>query len=203
LQDGSIIHHAVAVEDVACLQYAKKVLFCLFLFLYFSFFLLPNKGTPLMVSIDALTQFKDNHYVRNLIFKSTHVEILLVCWLPGQESPVHGHADSDGLMIILEGELANTTYTQLGQTISTVWTKGSIGHTPVGDKHRVVNNSAKEVISLHIYAPPLERELQGADMGYHNTVEPKETILPDHVIRYFLGHAYCDAGQETLPDSGL
>lgn len=156
-----------------------------------------------MVSIDALTQFKDNHYARNLIFKSKHVEILVVCWRPGQKSPVHGHGDSDGLMIILEGEMTNTSYTKTGQRVSTVWTKGAIGHTPVGERHEVQNNSTGDVISLHIYAPPLERELQGADMGYHNAVEPKEIQLPDYALQYFLGMACNQENTTASLDPGL
>ena len=66
----------------------------------------------------------------------------------------------------------------------------------------MVNRSDNDVVSLHIYAPPLIRELQGADMGYHNTVVPQEVTLPTEVIQYFLG-----AASEKIPfnllDPGL
>lgn len=142
-----------------------------------------------MLNLQMLKQFQDNQYVRQLVFKSSNVEILVVCWRPGQCSPVHGHGPSDGLMIMLEGELVNTSYHTNGQKVTTVWRPGDVGHTPVGVQHEVKNTSTENVVSLHIYAPPLERELQGADMGYHNTVLPKEVTLPNDVVRYFLGAA--------------
>jgi quercetin dioxygenase-like cupin family protein len=146
-------------------------------------------GSAPMLNLQMLKQFQENQYARQLIFKSGNVEILIVCWCPGQASPIHGHGPSDGLMIILEGELVNTTYHPNGQKVSTVWRQGDVGHTPIGSQHEVKNTSNDNVVSLHVYAPPLERELQGADMGYHNTVLPQEVTLPNEVVRYFLGAA--------------
>jgi predicted metal-dependent enzyme (double-stranded beta helix superfamily) len=155
-----------------------------------------------MLNLEALKQFKENHYARHLVFKSEHVEILVVCWRPGQGSPIHGHGIADGLMIILEGEITNTSYFEDGRKVSTVWGPGFVGHTPVGVQHEVVNRSDGDVVSLHVYAPPLKRELQGADMGYHNTVLPQEVTLSNEIIRYYLG-----AAAEKIPfhllDPGL
>lgn len=155
-----------------------------------------------MLTLDALKQFKDNHYARHLVLKSSHVEVLVVCWRPGQGSPIHDHGPSDGLMIILEGEITNTSYHPDGRKVTSVWCPGTVGHTPVGVSHEVVNRSESDVVSLHIYAPPLKRELQGADLGYHNTVLPQEIIMSDEVIRYYLG-----AAAEKIPyqllDPGL
>jgi quercetin dioxygenase-like cupin family protein len=142
-----------------------------------------------MLNLDALKQFKDNHYARHLVFKSANVEILVVCWRPGQGSPIHHHDTSEGLMIILDGEITNTSYPPDGCPVTTVWRPGDVGHTPVGTSHEVKNTSNLDVVSLHIYAPPLKRELQGADLGYHNEVLPKEVTLPNEVVRYFLGTA--------------
>ena len=155
-----------------------------------------------MLKLEALKQFKENHYARHLIFRSVHVEVLVVCWRPGQGSPIHGHGPSDGLMIILEGEITNTNYDTDGRKVTTIWGPGFVGHSPVGTRHEVVNRSDKDVVSLHIYAPPLDRELQGADMGYHNTVIPQEITLPNEVIRYYLGAA-ADKIPFNLLDPGL
>ncbi len=146
-------------------------------------------GKMPMLNIEMLKQFKDNQYARQLVFRSDHVEILVVCWAPGQGSPVHGHGPSDGLMLILEGEMTNTAYCANGQKVTTVWRPGDIGHTPVASQHEVKNTTTENVVSLHIYAPPLERQLQGADIGlnYHNTVLPKEVVLPNNVLRYLMG----------------
>lgn len=142
-----------------------------------------------MLNLQELKQFKDNHYARHLVFRSGNVEILVVCWRPGQGSPVHGHGPSDGLMIILEGEITNTSYFPDGRKVTTVWSAGDVGHTPIGAQHEVKNTSDKDVVSLHVYAPPLDRELQGADMGYHNTILPQEVQLSNDVVKYLLGAA--------------
>lgn len=149
----------------------------------------PRQREEIVLNLEALKQFKENHYARHLVFKSSHVEILVVCWRPGQGSPIHDHGVADGLMIILEGEITNTSYFQDGRKVTTVWRPGDVGHTPVGASHEVKNTTQEDVVSLHVYAPPLIRELQGADMGYHNTVLPKEVHLPSEVIGYFLGAA--------------
>jgi quercetin dioxygenase-like cupin family protein len=142
-----------------------------------------------MLNLEALKQFKENHYARHLVFKSDNVEILVVCWRPGQGSPIHHHDKADGLMIILDGEITNTSYHPDGRKITTVWRPGDVGHTPVGVSHEVKNTSTQDVVSLHVYAPPLKRELQGADLGYHNTVLPQEVAVSDDVFRYLLGAA--------------
>ena len=155
-----------------------------------------------MLNLEALKQFRENQYARHLVFRSDNVEILVVCWKPGQTSPVHGHGPSDGLMIILEGEITNTTYTKAGQKVSTVWKSGDIGHTCIGDQHEVKNASNTDAVSLHIYSPPLERDLQGADMGYHNNVVPQEVYLKGDVARHLIG-ACSQAVPYELLDPGL
>jgi predicted metal-dependent enzyme (double-stranded beta helix superfamily) len=156
-----------------------------------------------MLNLSAFKEFQDSHYTRHLVLQSERLEILVVCWRPGQCSPVHGHGPSDGIMIMLEGSLVNTTFPPNGErTITTVWQPGDVGHTPVGYQHEVKNTSDKDVMSLHIYAPPLNRELQGADMGYHNTVTPHEITLPNEVVRYLLGAALPKIPPELL-DVGL
>lgn len=155
-----------------------------------------------MLNLEALKQFQDNHYARHLVLRSHNLEILVVCWRPGQGSPIHDHGPSDGIMVILEGEITNTSYLPNGQKVTTVWRPGDVGHTPIGVRHEVKNTSENNVVSLHIYAPPLDRSLQGPDMGYHNTVLPKEIQLPDDVVRYLLGAAAKKIPYQLL-DPGL
>lgn len=142
-----------------------------------------------MLNLESLKQFKENQYARHLVFKSDRVEILLVCWRPGQGTPIHDHGESDGLMFILEGEITNTTYQADGRKVSTVWRKGDMGHTPVGARHEVKNTSNEDVVSLHIYAPPLDIDRQKQDLGYHNTVVSQDIFVSDEVMRYYLGSA--------------
>lgn len=145
-----------------------------------------------MVHLDELRYFKDASYTRNLIVRSDNVEILLVCWKPGQSSPVHDHGPSDGVMVILEGEMTNTSYTPDGKKVTTVWGPGTVGHTPVGVRHEVVNHSDRPVVSLHVYAPPLERNLQKDDLGAVYDNEVREVALPEEITRFMLGKIHAD-----------
>ena len=49
---------------------------------------------PERTEIEPYVQFTENHYARNLIYKNSHFECLLLCWKPGQRSPIHDHASS-------------------------------------------------------------------------------------------------------------
>ncbi|MBY0451116.1 MAG: cupin domain-containing protein [Cyanobacteria bacterium] len=146
------------------------------------------------MNIDALKQFHEHTYARNLVLKTPNVEIILVCWRPGQASPMHSHGPSDGVIVVLEGELHNTNLTPDGRRITTIWHPGDIGHTPVGVQHEVINQSKADVVTLNIYAAPLLPEYHNPDLGYSNEVAVQELQLPNQVVQYVLGR---------LPESAM
>lgn len=139
-----------------------------------------------MVNLRELKQFYQQNYARHLVVKSHNVEIILVCWLPGQSSPVHGHGPSDSVMVVLEGELAYTNIYPDGRKVSGILRSGDVGHAPVGVQHQIANNGQQELVTLHIYAPPLNRELQGFDLGYANEVQVEEVQLPEETVRFLV-----------------
>lgn len=155
-----------------------------------------------MLNIETLRQFKESQYARHLVFKSDNVEIIMVCWRPGQGSPIHHHGPSDGLMVILDGEITNTSYYPDGKKVTTVWRKGDVGHTPIGVSHEVRNNSRDDVVSFHIYAPPLAKEFKSADLGYDNNYTVCEAPLPGEVVRYLMGVNQASVPYQLL-DPGL
>ncbi len=137
-----------------------------------------------MVNLRDLKHFQQNQYARHLVLRTDNVEIIVVCWLPGQCSPVHGHGPSDAVMVILEGKMSFTNFYPDGRKVSGIWEPGDIGHAPVGVKHQIANYSDEELVTLHIYSPPLQTELQGFDLGYANEVQIEEIQLSQDVIRY-------------------
>ncbi len=147
-----------------------------------------------MLTLEQLKFFKDSQYCRNLILKSPNMEVLLVCWRPGQGTPLHGHGPSDGVVLILEGEMTNESYLPDGNIETEVFTTGQMIHSPVGTKHVMVNKSDADVVSFHIYAPPLEREIQKADLGiepespYDNEVQ--EMQISTELASFLLGKAH-------------
>src|SRR2546426_763531 len=48
--------------------------------------------------IEPFLHFTDNRYARNLVYKTPYFECLVLCWKPGQRSPIHDHGSSIGLL---------------------------------------------------------------------------------------------------------
>lgn len=124
-------------------------------------------------------------YTRNLIAngKDSRFGLMILAWGPGQQSPIHNHNGSHCIMRILQGTLTEKLYTRsldeaamesdvsFSETISpdesefyekTRETELKSGQTAyIHDKigwHRVSNSSTEHsAVSLHLYAPPIER----------------------------------------------
>lgn len=124
-------------------------------------------------------EFDDVTYKRNVMYRDENLEILMICWKPGQMTPVHDHPDHGCLVRVLEGEMFESlfhlgvNYGQFKQK-EDYWADGypegtlkvvkqrRLGPGAVsfleGDRgvHRLHNRSAdRPALSLHMYAPPL------------------------------------------------
>lgn len=53
-----------------------------------------------------------NHerYARNLIYRDNFFEVLALCWLPGQLTPIHSHNGQLGWVTVVQGELVCRNY---------------------------------------------------------------------------------------------
>jgi len=49
-------------------------------------------------------------YTRNLIYRDDFFEVLALCWLPGQQTPIHSHNGQLGWVMVLQGELISRNY---------------------------------------------------------------------------------------------
>lgn len=139
-----------------------------------------------IINIGILKQFLEKQYARHLVFKTNNLEILLVCWLPGQGAEAHEHGQSDAITLVLEGEMSYTTFHPEGSIVSGTLRTGDIEHIPPGVKHRVMNNSNEKLVTLHIYSPPLEASLLCTSLGYANKIKLQEMQLPEKTIRYLM-----------------
>ncbi len=52
--------------------------------------------------------FDPDVYTRNLIGRTEHYEMLLLCWNVGQKSPIHNHAGQNCWMAVMEGQVQET-----------------------------------------------------------------------------------------------
>lgn len=133
-------------------------------------------------SLEPYVRFSERSYTRNLIHKGELFEAVLLCWEPGQHSPVHRHVDQWGWMAVLKGQLVITTFIKLRSEImesdepDVNWSRlNSIflkeGHhykVPEGDVvlevtkpetiHKTENPASleRQAISLHICSRPSE-----------------------------------------------
>jgi cysteine dioxygenase len=57
--------------------------------------------------------WNDSFYTRNLIYRDDLFEVLALCWLPGQKTPIHSHNGQLGWMLTLQGEVAIHEYRYL------------------------------------------------------------------------------------------
>jgi cysteine dioxygenase len=106
-------------------------------------------------------RFEDSRYQRNLLKRTSHYKALLLCFEPGQQTPIHDHAGSACGVKIIRGIATEIAYKlnsngclkELGKT--TLSANGVTGSNDM-DIHSLGNTQANErLVSLHIYSPPL------------------------------------------------
>ena len=55
--------------------------------------------------------FKEGNYWRHRVYRNEFVEMLVLCWRPGQRTPIHDHNGSHGGVKIWDGHLWETIFT--------------------------------------------------------------------------------------------
>ena len=106
--------------------------------------------------------FKEGNYSRHRVMKNEFVEMLVLCWKPGQRTPIHDHNGSHGAVFVHEGILWETTFdyeieTGLNYKSHRELRAGGLTGSEVPDIHQLGNPdvSGRDLITIHIYAPPL------------------------------------------------
>lgn len=105
-------------------------------------------------------QFNSEKYTRHKVFKNDFVELLVIAWLPNQETLIHDHNGSHGVVRVFEGAITETKYKfddEKKIEINSVQDAGLGAIAGVGepDIHKLSNNGTQNAISIHVYAPPL------------------------------------------------
>jgi cysteine dioxygenase len=106
--------------------------------------------------------FKEGTYARHRVFLCGHAELLVLCWRPGQRTPIHDHAGSFGAVRVLEGFMWETLFEMdasegLLYKSAREWTPGHVTGADVPDIHQLGNPdvSGRDLVTLHLYSPPL------------------------------------------------
>lgn len=159
---------------------------------------IPHKLLPLVSYLDTLTEraslarletllsncaatlddvrefvrFDQSHYTRNLVAKGTWYEVLVICWLSGQRSPIHNHAQSTCGLMVLDGVCSETMFAHspCGQVVALSTSHKHVGDvcaTEDDDTHQVSNlqGPGENLVTIHIYSPPLRKMKKFSIMG--------------------------------------
>eukprot|EP00300_Choanocystis_sp_HF-7_P036441 c52288_g1_i1.p1 GENE.c52288_g1_i1~~c52288_g1_i1.p1 ORF type:complete len:200 (+),score=19.12 c52288_g1_i1:30-602(+) len=97
-------------------------------------------------------------YTRNLIAVGADYDLILLCWNPGQQSPIHDHPGSNCWMRCVSGELVETRFAcendQVVPIASTTLRQNYMAY--INDSlglHQVSNRTTQPAITLHLYTP--------------------------------------------------
>jgi cysteine dioxygenase len=119
--------------------------------------------------------FKDGNYWRHLVCRTDFVEMLVLCWRPGQRTPIHDHNGSHGGVRVCEGTMWETTFTYdstkgLEYKSASEYLTGAVTGSDVPDIHQLGNPdvSEQDMVTIHIYSPPL---------GVLHTYKPGSAII--------------------------
>ncbi|MCJ9427660.1 cysteine dioxygenase [Kordiimonas marina] len=139
---------------------------------------LPHVGIPDFSD----TPVNDGGYARKMlhIHPHGHFSVLAVRWMPGANTPVHGH-NAWGCVGVLEGEIGCETYccredacecsmaflSSTGLIRAGAGAVATVGANPEGI-HRLFNPTEKEAITLHIYGMDLSRDPLAINVPYQH-----------------------------------
>jgi len=112
-------------------------------------------------------------YMRHLLYVDPDDEFVItaITWLPGQQSPVHGHYVWCAYGVV-EGELTEEMFRAPGALLEPLGTKvihtGELADIDLGGPlyHRVSNRTRKPLVSLHLYGVASDRLTTGINRIY-------------------------------------
>ena len=114
------------------------------------------------VDLEPYLGFKEGNYWRHRVCRNEAIEMLIICWRPGQKTPIHDHNGSHGVVRVQQGLMWETMFTydndrglqyRSGRECPT----GEVTGAGVPDIHQLGNPdvSGQDLITVHVYAPPL------------------------------------------------
>jgi cysteine dioxygenase len=121
-------------------------------------------------------------YTRNLISTDHDTyTLLLLCWNPEQESPIHDHPSDGCWLQVLDGSIKEVRYDKELKTIAEFeYNHGELSYiTDNIGYHKISSNNKKRAVTLHLYAPPFDT----CHCWYSDTANPSEPCI-GHTIHH-------------------
>jgi len=104
----------------------------------------------------------DKGYTRNCIERTDDFELLLLCWNPGDATPIHCHGKQRCWVYQVSGQMEEVIYIKDGQNniipdMNRILKSGDISYMDDSKGfHTLHNNSDSKIMSLHLYAKPID-----------------------------------------------
>lgn len=102
-------------------------------------------------------RFTPGPYTRNKVFEEADLSLWVLCWKPGDASPIHNHPQQGCILKVLQGSLVETRYPRtpevdLSTPTTTILRTGATSYL---DDHQAVHEiqATEETVTLHLYAP--------------------------------------------------
>lgn len=115
------------------------------------------------LSADALAEFirfSDARYCRNLVGYGSQFYVLLLCWKPGQASPIHDHCNATCGVRVVSGVATETRFRERGTGLAEDTVRrlraGEVCGSIDEDIHQVRNEGDDNLVTLHVYSPVLD-----------------------------------------------
>lgn len=110
--------------------------------------------------------FNENAYARNLVCRTPRFDMLVLCWRPGQVTTVHDHVNSLNVTRVFEGILTARNF-EIAERPSEekaitkmvreeTLESDTVSNVDFGGIHQLANTSDGDLITIHVYAPPLK-----------------------------------------------
>jgi cysteine dioxygenase len=111
---------------------------------------------------EKYAHWKPDGYTRNCIERTDAYELILICWNPGNETPIHCHSEQRCWVYQVEGKLSELRYKadELGTLVvcnemelspgRLTYMEDSMGY------HTLKNHSDERAMTLHLYISPID-----------------------------------------------
>lgn len=114
--------------------------------------------------VEPFCRFGTRCYLRNIIRRSEHFELLALCWRSGHCTPIHDHQGSSCAFRVVQGEgteirFKNTASGLIVPVETNRMSPGYICAAEDDDIHQVANMQAagEDLVTMHIYSPPIRK----------------------------------------------
>lgn len=104
--------------------------------------------------------FCDERYSRNQLARGAQFHALVLCWKPGQASPIHDHRGASCGVRVIDGVATETSFRRHGErleahSVATMRAGQGCGSFD-DDIHQIRNNGDGNLVTLHVYSPCLD-----------------------------------------------